>query len=233
MTTSRVSVSAHISPVQRRRTSVLTDGVEGRDDARGGRAPVARRVWNRARDRADDGRALQGRVAVRPDGDEPADVVVNPLLAADESFALKPHLHRRAVGARAVKRERPAVAADGADEQLRLGLFDDDVSAFEFELVEVGVDVRIVQQAAVSPRADERVIAHDVSSVRSTLMYFLSGEGEFNFAPVRYGLRTTKPRRFHSVTILRSPAGVCGTPRDQFRYCRMGWPPLKPTTSQV
>src|SRR6266850_7453088 len=86
----------------------------------------SRRMRNGAGHRTDDGRALLCLGAVGPDGDQPSDVVVNPLGAADSAFPLEAYLGGRSVGAGAMELQRPAIAADGALQKFRRGFSNDD-----------------------------------------------------------------------------------------------------------
>src|SRR5262249_14284433 len=127
--------------------------------------------------RADDGRALVD--AIGPGRHQRAPIVVDPFLAADDAGALEAHLHRRAVGARSLQRKRPARTADRPGQELHRPVDNLDRGAAEFEIVEGGVDVGIIEQTAVGPASDEWIVAHDASLfgsgfdpvVRSTLMY--------------------------------------------------------------
>src|ERR1044072_619717 len=117
---------------------------------------------NGAHDGADDGGAL--RHAIRPRRHDVADIVVNPCLAADDAFALEAHRPWRAVADRSVEIERPARPVDAPLEHAHRRILDADIAASEFELVERGRHVRIVQQASIGPyageTADVRALSH-------------------------------------------------------------------------
>src|SRR5258706_5588700 len=108
--------------------------------------------------RTDNGRDLIN--AVRPVGHQISFVIVDPLLAVDDADPLKPHMHRVAIRARALQRQRPAGAADRAFQRLHRCFLYEDRAAAELEIVESLVDVRIVEKTAIGPASDKRVVAH-------------------------------------------------------------------------
>src|SRR5215469_3106030 len=93
--------------------------------------------------------------SIRPRRHDVAGVVVDPLFSVDDALALEAHAPRRAVTDRAVEIERPARPVDAALEHPHRRVLDADVAAPELELVEAGRNVRVVQQAAIGPGADQ------------------------------------------------------------------------------
>jgi hypothetical protein len=141
---------------------VCTRGIKRCDDARGRDASRSIAVWNRAHNGSDDGSALERSVAIRPGGDEPAYVIVGPRLAAYSALSLKAHFHGGTKAEGSVQCQRPAGAADRAAKNRRRGFLKFERPSAEFQLVEVCVDVRIVDQTAVGPFSDKRVSCHKV-----------------------------------------------------------------------